>query len=78
MKIRSAYGDKNRIGKSVYRLRTERGMTQAELLVQMQLRGIDIGASSLSALEGQRRLVRDFEVTALADIFSVSAVSLLS
>ena len=38
---------------------------------QLQLKGIDIGQSSLSALEGQRREASDREVLALSQIFQV-------
>ena len=41
------------------------------LLAQLQLKGIDIGQSSLSALEGQRREASDREVLALSQIFQV-------
>ena len=40
---------------------------QKILLAQLQLKGIDIGHSSLSALEGQRREASDREVLALPD-----------
>ncbi len=41
MKIRGTYGDKNLIGKNVYRLRKARKMKQRDLLAQLQLRGIN-------------------------------------
>lgn len=44
---------------------------QKILLAQLQLKGIDIGQSSLSALEGQRREASDREVLALSQIFQV-------
>ncbi|MCQ5161186.1 MULTISPECIES: hypothetical protein [Eubacteriales] len=40
-------------------------------MAQLQLKGIDIGQSSLSALEGQRREASDREVLALSQIFQV-------
>ena len=46
------------------------------LLAQLQLKGIDIGQSSLSALEGQRREASDREVLALSQIFLVPMVRL--
>ena len=46
-------------------------MKQKELLAQLQVRGIDIGQTSLSDLEGQRRLATDREVKALAEIFQI-------
>lgn len=77
MRRRIEYGDKNTIGQRLCALRKQRGMKQKELLAQLQLRGIDISASSLSELEGQRRKVTDHEVIMLASIFEVSSDELL-
>ena len=66
MRVRRDYGDKNCIGRNVVSLRKEKNIKQKILLAQLQLKGIDIGQSSLSALEGQRR-----EVLALSQIFQV-------
>lgn len=55
MRVRRDYGDKNCIGRNVVSLRKEKNIKQKILLAQLQLKGIDIGQSSLSALEGQRR-----------------------
>lgn len=49
----------------------EKNIKQKILLAQLQLKGIDIGQSSLSALEGQRREASDREVLALSQIFQV-------
>ena len=65
------YGDKNCIGRNVVSLRKEKNIKQKILLAQLQLKGIDIGQSSLSALEGQRREASDREVLALSQIFQV-------
>ena len=77
MRHRIKYGDKNTIGQKLCALRKQKGMKQKELLTQLQLRGIDISASSLSELEGQRRKVTDHEVIMLADIFEVTLDELL-
>lgn len=71
------YGNRNLIGKRVEQLRKKNNMRQGELLVQMQINGIDISASGLSKLEGQIRAVTDFELLALADIFDVSIDNLV-
>ena len=65
-------GDANSIGGKVAVLRKARGMKQKELLAQLQLRGVEMGQSALSALEGQTRAVKGEEVAALLDIFSIS------
>ena len=72
-----ALGDRNIVGKRVTQLRKERGMKQIELLARLQVMGVDISIPSLSLLEGQKRLVTDIELKALADIFGVSADWLL-
>ena len=46
-------------------------MKQKELLALLQVSGIDMGASTLSDLEGQNRGVSDRELRALARIFDV-------
>jgi len=52
-------------------------MKQIELLAKLQVNGVDISIPSLSLLEGQKRLVTDMELKALADIFGVTADYLL-
>ena len=53
------YGTKNISGANIEKLRKSRGMRQFELVLQMQLRGVDINPSSLAKLEGQVRLASD-------------------
>ena len=72
MKPRKTVGNKNSIGQTVVALRKTHKMKQKELLVQLQVHGIDIGVSSLSDLEGQNRIASDREVRALAEIFGIS------
>jgi transcriptional regulator with XRE-family HTH domain len=58
-------------------MRKKQGMKQIELLAKLQVSGVDISVPSLSLLEGQKRLVTDIELKALAEIFGVSADWLL-
>ena len=78
MRSRQEYGDKNGVGRQIVRLRTESKMSQKALLAQLQVRGIDIGQTSLSHLEGQNRAATDFELRALADIFGVEMEELFN
>lgn len=79
MKIRSEpYGNKNIIGKKVVSLRQEKGIKQKELLSLLQTKGMDISATSLSRLEGQHRLVQDYEVVIIAEIFRITTDALLT
>lgn len=70
-------GDRNIVGRRITELRKEKGMKQIELLARLQVNGVDISIPSLSLLEGQKRLVTDIELKALADIFGVTADYLL-
>lgn len=69
---RLALGDRNIIGARVTMARKAKGMKQTELLAKLQLAGIEMSASALSLLEGQKRPVMDFELNALADVLDVS------
>lgn len=71
-------GNRNLIGARVEATRKEQGMKQKELLAQLQIRGVDLNASGLSKLEGQIRLVTDFELLALSDILGVTVMWLLT
>ncbi|WP_457789611.1 helix-turn-helix domain-containing protein [Anaeromassilibacillus sp. SJQ-5] len=71
------YGDRNVVGRRVTEARIAMGLTQNELMARLQIRGIDISASSVSLLEGQRRPVFDYELAALADILKVDVNWLL-
>ena len=78
MRLRKrALGDRNLVGARVEMARKHLGMTQKDLLAQLQVKGVDINASALSKLEGQVRYVTDVELNALADILNVSVDWLL-
>lgn len=70
-------GDKNIVGHRVTEARKARNMKQIELLKKLQLAGIEISRPALSLLEGQKRPVSDFELSALADILDVDVNWLL-
>ena len=78
MKPRSSEpGTKNIVGVKVVELRKKRGIKQKDFLAQLQVLGMDISATSLSRLEGQYRLVQDFEVVILAKALKVTTKDLL-
>jgi len=73
MRFRSKeLGDKNIIGENVVAYRRAKGFTQQELLRRLQAFGLEMSNPSLSQLEGQLRLARDYEVSALAKALEVS------
>ncbi len=78
MRIRTKeIGTCNLVGKQVEQRRKELEMKQKDLLIQLQMRGVELNPSGLSKLEGQLRKVSDFELVALADILGVSILWLL-
>ena len=79
MKPRSGEpGKKNIIGVKVVEFRKERGIKQKDFLAQLQVLGMDISATSLSRIEGQYRLVQDFEVVFLAKALGITPNELLN
>ncbi|SCY88018.1 hypothetical protein SAMN05720606_11174 [Paenibacillus polysaccharolyticus] len=70
-------GDKNIIGSRVVAIRKSKGIKQREFLARLQTLGLDISQTSLSRLEGQYRLVQDYEVLVIAKALEVSVGYLL-
>ena len=70
-------GDKNIIGSKVVVVRMAKHIKQKEFLAKLQTLGMDISATSLSRLEGQYRLVQDYEVVAIAKALDISIDELL-
>ncbi|MNE92742.1 hypothetical protein D3C81_1203610 [compost metagenome] len=52
-------------------------MKQKEFLARLQTLGLDISSTSLSRLEGQDRLVQDYEVVIIAKALDISVNTLL-
>lgn len=70
-------GDKNIIGSRVVAIRRAKGMKQKEFLARLQTFGLDISPTSLSRLEGQYRLVQDYEIVIIAKALEISVGELL-
>ncbi len=73
----SPIGDKNIVGVKIARLRQEKGIKQKDFLAQLQTMGMDVSPTSLSRLEGQHRLVQDYEIVIIAKVLNVSYSVLL-
>ena len=71
-------GTKNIVGLKVVAIRRKRKIKQKDFLAQLQTLGMDISATSLSRLEGQHRLVQDYEVVILAKALGVTIGELLN
>jgi transcriptional regulator with XRE-family HTH domain len=70
-------GDKNMIGVKVVALRKAKKIKQKDFLAKLQTLGLEISATSLSRLEGQYRLVQDYEIVAIAKALDISVEELL-
>ena len=78
MKPRSGEpGTKNIVGSKVVALRKKQGMKQKDFLARLQVLGLNISDTSLSRLEGQYRLVQDFEIVILAKALGITTAELL-
>lgn len=70
-------GNKNIIGEKVVAIRKAKGIKQKDFLAKLQTMGMDISATSLSRLEGQYRLVQDYEVVIIAQALEIPVEELL-
>jgi transcriptional regulator with XRE-family HTH domain len=71
-------GDRNIIGSKVVAIRKAKGIKQKEFLAKLQTLGMDISATSLSRLEGQYRLVQDYEIVIIAKALNITVEELLN
>lgn len=73
MKIRKkSYGNANMVGKTIERLRKEKGIKQKDFIAKIQTMGCDMNPTSYSKLEGQLRSATDREIFVIAKILEVS------
>ena len=72
MRHRIELGTQNDVGANITRLRKEKGWSQGDLLVKLELMGIHLSARRMSELEGQQREIRGIELKAFAEIFGVT------
>ena len=71
-------GSRNIVGAKVARIWKEKHIKQKDLVAILQSNGMDICDTSMSRLEGQNRLVQDFEVPILAEALGVTVEWLLN
>ena len=65
-------GSRNIVGAKVARLRKEKKIKQKDMVAMLQSEGMDISETTMSRLEGQTRLVQDFELPILAKVLGVN------
>lgn len=77
MKPRRQIGNLNIVGPRMIKQRNNLGLTQRELLARLQTNGLDISAATLSEIERQVRMVRDYELPVIASSLQMSLEELL-
>ena len=70
------YGNANMVGKTIERLRKEKGIKQKDFIAKMQVMGCDINPTSYSKLEGQIRSATDREIFVIAKLLNVAMETL--
>ena len=70
-------GRRNIVGARIVQIRKAKQIKQKDLVAALQTRGMDISDTGMSRLEGQNRLVQDFELPILAQTLGVSVEYLL-
>ena len=68
----------NMISAKLKQLRNAAGISQETLAAQMQTYGIAIDQQMISRIERNKRLVKDYELAAICQIFKISEKELLS
>jgi len=71
-RLRTADGKKNLVGDRVRALRKKAGLSQEELMAQLQLMGMDSERGVIKRIENGDRVVGDLELRLLAEFFHVT------
>jgi len=61
----------NIVGAQIRKLRYNRGWSQAQLAIQLQLKGLDVGREVVAQIEGQTHCVKDKDLPYFARVFQV-------
>ena len=67
----------NVIGKEIEKLRKQNNLSRAALSNKLIILGIDINYDSIYKIENVRRIVKDFELSALAKVLNTTETDLL-
>ena len=73
MKIYDMDGQRNISGERIYKMRTRKHITQAELAARVQTTGVILEQDAISRIERGLRMVQDYELRVLALVLGVSA-----
>ena len=72
MKIYDMDGQRNVSGERIYRMRTRKHITQADLAARVQTTDVILEQDAISRIERGLRMVQDYELAVLARILGVS------
>ena len=72
MKILRFNESHNLTGAHIKSLRKKKGLTQEQVVAKMQLAGIQIDQKAISRIESGSRVITDYELMCLAEIFDTS------
>ena len=67
----------NVIGKEIQKLRKEKHLSRAALSNKLMMLGIDINYDGIYKIENNRRIVKDFELAAIAKVLETTETKLL-
>jgi len=67
----------NVIGKEIQKLRKEKNLSRATLSNKLMMLGIDINYDGIYKIENGKRIVKDFELSALAKVLNTTETDLL-
>ena len=71
-------GKSNVIGQKIRQIRESKNLSQAELSDKLMILGIDINSDGIYKIEKGRRIIKDFELSAISIILDTSESELLS
>ncbi len=71
-------GKSNIIGEQLKILRKSKKLSQSDLSNKLMLLGIDINPDSIYKIEKGRRIIKDFELSAICLILDISETDLLT
>ncbi|MBE6713633.1 MAG: helix-turn-helix transcriptional regulator [Ruminococcaceae bacterium] len=77
-KIKSADGSNNLSGKTIARIRKEKGLSQRKLAIKMQLLGFDVDHYFIRRVENGTRFVTDIDLVIFSRALEVPISELLS
>lgn len=77
LKIYRYKGKCNVSGRNIRLLREREKLSQEQLAARLQLKGLPVSQKAISRMETGERVVADFELVLLADVFHVDVTALL-